>query len=96
MTHSWPGNVRELRNVVERHVLGLDRPVGAKAGVVQAPSGTAQSLGEQLDAFERCVLEQELAKHKGSAQAAATALGLPVRTLNDRMRRHGLSRKAYL
>jgi CheY-like chemotaxis protein len=50
----------------------------------------------QLDAFERCVLEQELAKHKGSAQAAATALGLPVRTLNDRMRRHGLSRKAYL
>jgi two-component system C4-dicarboxylate transport response regulator DctD len=53
-------------------------------------------LDEQIDAFERCILEQELARHKGSMQAAAASLGLPVRTLNDRMRRHGLSRKAYL
>ena len=95
MTHSWPGNVRELRNVAERHVLGLDRPVGRPAGLAPGAAAT-QTLAEQLDAFERCILDQELAKHSGSTQAAAAALGLPVRTLNDRMRRHGLSRKGYL
>jgi transcriptional regulator with GAF, ATPase, and Fis domain len=42
------------------------------------------------------VLDQELNKRNGNIQAAADALGLPVRTLNDRMRRHGLIRKSYL
>jgi two-component system C4-dicarboxylate transport response regulator DctD len=95
MTHSWPGNVRELRNVAERYVLGLHRD-GALARIVHEPEGRMHGLDEQIDAFERCILEQELARHKGSMQAAAASLGLPVRTLNDRMRRHGLSRKAYL
>jgi two-component system C4-dicarboxylate transport response regulator DctD len=61
-----------------------------------AANQKAPGLVEQLDAFERCVLEQELAKHKGAIQAAADALKLPVRTLNDRMRRYGLNRKDYV
>jgi len=96
MAYSWPGNVRELRNVVERYVLGLHRMSGALADFLPNLDGRLLGLSEQLDAFERCVLEQELTKHKGSIQAAADALGLPVRTLNDRMRRYGLSRKTYL
>ncbi len=94
MAHSWPGNVRELRNVVERCVLGLHRM--SEAMTLPPLDGTAPGLHEQLDAFERCVLDQELNKRNGNIQAAADALGLPVRTLNDRMRRHGLIRKAYL
>jgi len=94
MTHAWPRHVRELRNVAERYVLGL-HPLARELGGLM-PVRARPGLGEQLDAFERCVLDQELARHKGSVQAAASALGLPVRTLNDRMRRHGLSRKAYL
>jgi len=96
MAYSWPGNVRELRNVAERYVLGLHHRAGMLAGIVNAPEARKQCLGEQIDAFERCILEQELARHKGSMQAAAASLGLPVRTLNDRMRRHGLSRKVYV
>ncbi len=96
MAHSWPGNVRELRNVAERYVLGLHHRADTLVGIVHAPEGRKQGLGEQIDAFERCIVEQELARHKGSMRAAAASLGLPVRTLNDRMRRHGLSRKAYL
>src|SRR5262249_12809766 len=95
MAHSWPGNVRELRNVAERYVLGLHR-AGTLAGIVHAPEGGKQGLGEQIDAFERCILEQELTRHKGSMQAAAASPGPPVRTLNARMRRPGLTRKAYL
>jgi two-component system C4-dicarboxylate transport response regulator DctD len=96
MAYSWPGNVRELRNVVERYVLGLHHMVGALARALPALDGWAPALHEQLDAFERCVLDQELSKHNGNIQAAADALGLPVRTLNDRMRRHNLTRKDYL
>jgi two-component system C4-dicarboxylate transport response regulator DctD len=92
MAHSWPGNVRELRNVVERSVLGLHRMSEALPQL----DGKALGLNEQLDAFERCVLDQELSKRNGNIQAAADALGLPVRTLNDRMRRHGLTRRNYL
>lgn len=96
MVYSWPGNVRELRNVAERYVLGLRGLTGAVADLLPATDHRSPGLGEQLDAFERCVLDQELTKQRGSIQAAAEALGLPVRTLNDRMRRHGLSRKSYL
>jgi len=94
LAYSWPGNVRELRNVVERCVLGLHRMSEVLAG--PPLDGKVPGLSEQLDAFERCVLEQELSKRNGNIQAAADALGLPVRTLNDRMRRHGLTRKDYL
>jgi two-component system C4-dicarboxylate transport response regulator DctD len=96
LVYSWPGNIRELRNVAERYVLGLHRIAGMLAEFLPSADGRASSLAEQLDAFERCVLDQELAKRRGNIQGAADALGLPVRTLNDRMRRHGLTRKTYL
>ena len=96
MAYPWPGNVRELRNVAERYVLGLHHMAGALARAMPALDGEVPGLHEQLDAFERCVLDQELSKRGGNIQAAADALGLPVRTLNDRMRRHGLARKDYL
>jgi two-component system C4-dicarboxylate transport response regulator DctD len=96
LVYSWPGNIRELRNVVERYVLGLHGFAGTLAEFLPTADGKASSLAEQLDAFERCVLDQELAKCRGNVQGVADALGLPVRTLNDRMRRHGLTRKTYL
>jgi two-component system C4-dicarboxylate transport response regulator DctD len=96
MAYSWPGNVRELRNVAERYVLGLHHTAGALAQALPILDGKSPGLHEQLDAFERCLLEQELSKRNGNIQAAADALGLPVRTLNDRMRRHGLTRRDYL
>jgi two-component system, NtrC family, C4-dicarboxylate transport response regulator DctD len=94
--YAWPGNIRELRNVVERYVLGLHRIAGTLAEFLPGADGKSSTLTEQLDAFEKCVLDQELARRRGNIQGAADALGLPVRTLNDRMRRHGLTRKTYL
>jgi two-component system C4-dicarboxylate transport response regulator DctD len=96
LAYSWPGNIRELRNVVERYVLGLHRIAGTLAEFLLGADGKSSTLTEQLDAFEKCILDQELAKRGGNIQSAADALGLPVRTLNDRMRRHGLTRKTYL
>lgn len=47
------------------------------------------TLAEQLAAFERFVIETALREY-GTQDAAAAALGIPARTLRDRMRRLGI------
>ena len=86
MLADWPGNVRELRNAAERYMLGFLAP-GAAAGAT-AP---APGLIELLDRVERLVIEDALKASGQRISAAAQALGLPRKTLFDRMRRLGLS-----
>ena len=95
MAHDWPGNVRELRNIAERYILGLKGKKGGLSELISGPELTPPALRDQLDIFEKCILEQELARNDGNVQATSKALGIPMRTLNDRMRRHDLSRKDY-
>ena len=87
MAYSWPGNARELRNVAERFVLGL---LGAKFDPPQLAKTSAKSLPEQVDHFERCLIEEELRKHSGRASIASEALGIPKKTLYDKMRKYSL------
>ncbi|WP_228721414.1 MULTISPECIES: sigma-54-dependent transcriptional regulator [Desulfosediminicola] len=101
MAHSWPGNVRELKNIAQRYVLTSQRGDNRIAyllgntephGVMEAQ----QSLAEQSECFEKCVLEQSLQRHKGNATAVMEELDLPRRTLNQKMVKHGLVRTDYL
>ncbi|WEJ72221.1 MULTISPECIES: sigma-54 dependent transcriptional regulator [unclassified Pseudomonas] len=89
LAHDWPGNVRELANAAERHVLGLDRD---EAPVEPAGNG----LFERMEAYEAQCIRQALAQCKGDIKAVMELLGLPRRTLNEKMQRHGLSRGDYL
>lgn len=99
MAWHWPGNVRELRNVADRAVLGLD---DAFSGFIPAspaplpPSRSRLSLSEQVDQFEKRLLETTLASHKGNIKATFEALGLPRKTFYDKMRKHGLVRADFL
>lgn len=87
-SHSWPGNVRELKNAADRFVLGLVDVVTTAASVaVPRPMG----LVEQVDQFERSLIENELARHHGSVKATIEALGIPRKTFYDKLRRHGLT-----
>ena len=86
----WRGNVRELRNAAERHALGIgDEPAAAD------PPG-AGGLTARVDAFERALIEQALRDAGGSVKDAHEALGLPRKTLYDKMRKHGLSRDDFV
>ncbi|WP_394560331.1 sigma-54-dependent transcriptional regulator [Aquipseudomonas alcaligenes] len=89
LSHAWPGNVRELQNAAERFAmglgLGLDLPGTASTG-----SSAEQNLGEKVEAFEKALIAAEMAKEHGSLRSLAEALGLPRKTLHDKLRKHGL------
>ncbi|WP_263146104.1 sigma-54 dependent transcriptional regulator [Pseudomonas sp. RIT-PI-AD] len=88
LTHSWPGNVRELQNAAERFALGLDLALDDELAVV-APS-VQGGLSEQVEAFERALIAAELTRPHGSVRSLAEALGIPRKTLHDKLRKHGL------
>jgi len=84
---SWPGNARELRAAAERLVLGLD-----PGDPDQPPADTraAETLPERVAAFEAREIHAALERCHGSTERAADLLGLPRRTLNDKIKRFGL------
>ena len=89
MSHSWPGNLRELHNAADRFVLGIaDEPFEART------EGDANGLGDQVARFERSLIAAELRRHKGSVPTTSDALGVPVKTLYDKLRRLKIPDKA--
>ncbi|AWK85506.1 sigma-54-dependent transcriptional regulator [Azospirillum thermophilum] len=94
MAHDWPGNVRELRNAADRFILGLDETPAPPAPA--AARGSALSLSEQVDRFEKTLIETELSRHKGSVKATIEALNVPRKTFYDKLKRYGLSREDFV
>ena len=92
MARPWPGNVRELRNVADRLVLGL--PLG-EPGTNHGGLSPARSLDEQMAMFERHVIEEALSRCGGRAVLASERLGLPKKTLYDKMKRLGISTEEF-
>ncbi|WP_218164860.1 sigma-54-dependent transcriptional regulator [Pseudoduganella namucuonensis] len=86
MAHDWPGNVRELRNAADRFVLGLTAGAGANAPL---------PLADQVGAFERMLIENELRNAGGSVAEACAALGLPKQTMYHKMQKYGISADDY-
>lgn len=89
----WPGNVRELKNAADRFVLGLED--GEAAVEVTAGAAPRRSLPEQLDIFEKGVIENELAVHQGNVKMTVEALGIPRKTFYDKLRRLGISANTF-
>ena len=98
LAHAWPGNVRELRNLAERFILGGGHSNLAHLLARRPATGIAprQPLSEQVDAFEKRLIEQALERCKGDIKAVMGLLDIPRRTLNEKMARHGIDRERYL
>lgn len=78
----WPGNVRELKAHAERSVIGMDTP--------PLPNADRPSLPEQVARFEAGIIARALAQTDGSSARAAELLGIPRRTLNEKIARYRL------
>ncbi|MFT3688699.1 sigma-54-dependent transcriptional regulator [Paenirhodobacter sp.] len=87
----WPGNLAQLHAVAERHVLGLagaDRP-GPVADAAQE-ADEHLPLSQRVAAFEARIISEMLARCGGSSAETAERLGVPRRTLNEKIARYGL------
>ena len=93
LRHDWPGNVRELQNAAERFALGLELALDGQAPSAAAPTAPKLSgnLSEQVEQFERSLIAAELAQPHSSMRSLAEALGIPRKTLHDKLRKHGLN-----
>ena len=91
--HAWPGNVRELQNAAERFALGLDLDLDVELQGESSPTlqELAGNLSAQVEAFERSLISAELSRSHSSLRSLAEALGVPRKTLHDKLRKHGLS-----
>jgi two-component system, NtrC family, C4-dicarboxylate transport response regulator DctD len=83
MEHDWPGNLRELSNYASEVVVGI----GASA----AAGATAITLPEKMALYELEIIREALTTHSGDMRAVTEALGLPRKTLYDKLARHGLT-----
>jgi two-component system C4-dicarboxylate transport response regulator DctD len=92
MSRPWGGNVRELRNVAERFTLGMPTRVDAASS---DDNTEKPSLETKLNLFERQLIEEALRGCSGRAAIACERLGVPKKTLYDKMRRLGISTEEF-
>jgi two-component system C4-dicarboxylate transport response regulator DctD len=85
----WPGNVRELRNFADRLVLGVVEE--SRTASFTAAKADAGNLPQQVDAYERMLIAEALAASENSVAAAAEALGVPKKTLYDKLKKYQLT-----
>jgi formate hydrogenlyase transcriptional activator len=99
-SYSWPGNIRELQNLIERAVI-LSRGSVLEVPLAELKQSGNGSLVNQLqgpmslEAVEREHIMKVLRETGwviGGPAGAATRLGLNRTTLNNRMRKLGITR----
>jgi two-component system, NtrC family, C4-dicarboxylate transport response regulator DctD len=81
--HDWPGNIRELKTAAERFALGLGLALPQ-----DAPKG--DTLPDRLADYEAREINAALGRYGQSVERAAQSLGIPRRTLADKMTRYGI------
>lgn len=100
MSHPWPGNVRELRNMADRYVLSGSRALDALTFAASASAAGTQDGGESLADhvanFERRLIIDAIRRHKGDMRVVMEEMGLPRRTLNEKMAKLGVSRATVM
>lgn len=99
LAHDWPGNVRELRSVAERRVIAARLGTGSIAQAIlsdQPAESVPSTLRNAVAAFEREMIGKAIRAHGGRMDAAAAALGIGRRTLNEKIVKLGLDKEAWL
>jgi transcriptional regulator with GAF, ATPase, and Fis domain len=94
VAYPWPGNIRQLENEVRRAIVLADEHVEVQhlsADVVrggpEAARGAGLDLRSRVDALERDLLREALAKTKGNQTKAAELLGVSRFGLQKMLRR---------
>ena len=85
LQHEWPGNVRELENELRRYYI-LDSEY--RPDQLGGAGGGSQTY--DLGSVERETIRKALEASQGNKTRASELLGIPLRTLYDRLKKYGL------
>ena len=97
MQHDWPGNVRELINVAERYVLTdmlLDQQ--SLDSWQETSASSVQTLPGMVEQYEQRLIEQALSQAQGSIKQTYETLGIPRKTLYDKLAKYGIDRQRFI
>ena len=101
--YDWPGNIRELQNMVERcAILRRDVVIGA-SDLKLKPMDTCRETeipeipdhGISLESIEKGLVLKALQKSGGNRSEAARLLHIPRHVLIYRIKKYGISSKAF-
>jgi two-component system, NtrC family, response regulator AtoC len=91
----WPGNVRELANALERAAILADGDLISAEDLVPdrqtvRPASEPATTIRPIAQIEREAIRQALAASDGNRRVAAERLGIGLRTLYEKLKRHRL------
>ncbi|TYB26478.1 sigma-54-dependent Fis family transcriptional regulator, partial [Aggregatibacter actinomycetemcomitans] len=90
----WHGNVKELINVAELYAIGLLSHIPLAVPPVFNDSQMS-SLDEQLNQYEKQLIEDALVFYQGKINDVVKHLNIPRKKLYLRMKKYGLDKKSY-
>ena len=95
---NWPGNIRQLKQVLERTLLLVGKPVLDQSDFLSAAHGESDPSkpglgvdGMTLEQIERHMIQKLLELHKRNISRVARALGLSRAALYRRLEKFGLA-----
>ena len=95
LDYPWPGNVRELRSRVKRAVVMADDSLIKPADLDLMVNTRPITLKEAREQLEDKLLREFLEKNRGNVTKTAKELGVTRPTLNDLMKKYGLSKQDF-
>lgn len=96
MTRDWPDNARELKGISEGWFARTENEGEIKPENSSARQDTTLSLPELVSQFEKQLIRRELEAQGGDIKSTYAALGIPRKTLYDKLSKHGISRESFI
>ena len=101
LKYNFPGNVRELENIIERAVVLSrgeyitinDLPMNVKGfkQEVTVETGQSDTMNDKIEALEKSMIYDALAKMNGNQTQAGKLLGITERNLRYKMKKYGIT-----
>jgi len=95
-TYTWPGNVRELKNVIDRYLtLGTVQFANVTSAMAENPveeltPAEDADLSQSMETYERKLISMALSQCRWKKGKTASLLGITMRTLQRKLKKHNI------